>query len=134
MNTIKMRERLKDVVKVVPRSNEDMKALYAEKFPPPVPPKLVEVPRESFTYTYVGGGESPCPSVNFMGIQLFTRGIATQVSDPVILSKIDGNSSFVKGEADPEEMQRNVEEAKKRADAQRAKDAETQRWAERNRA
>ena len=134
MNTIEMRKRLKDVVKVGPRSNEDMKALYAEKFPPPVPEPKVEVPRESFTYTYVGDGESPCSSVNFMGLHNFIRGIPSEVSHPLVLAKIKSHKSFVAGEADPDEMQRNVEAAKKRANAQRAKDAEMQAWAVRNRA
>ena len=132
MNTIEMREKLKGMVPVVPRSNENMKALYAKTFPEYVPEATIEVPRESFTYTYVGGGEEPCSQVNFMGMQIFTRGISVQVSDPFILAKIRTNRSFVEGEADPEEMQRNVALARARADRQREKDAETQAWAERN--
>ena len=131
MNTKEMRARLKSVVPVVPRSNAHMKALYLETFPEPVAEIKIEVPRESFTYTYVGSGEEPCSQVNFMGMQIFTRGVSVQVSDPFILAKIRTNRSFVAGEADPEEMQRNVALAKARADRQRERDAEMQAWAER---
>jgi hypothetical protein len=134
MNTKEMRAALKGIVPVVPRSNMNMKALYLEKFPPPKAPIMEIVPRESFTYTYVGDGEDPCSSVKFMDIQHFTRGMPTEVDDPLVLSKIRNHKSFVEGEADPEEMRRNVERAEARADKQRAKDRVTQAWAERNRA
>jgi hypothetical protein len=132
MNTIKMRVALKPMVDVVPRSNDKVIELYHKTFPDE--PTKVEREREKFIYTYVGSGESPCPSILFMSIQHFTRGIPVEVDDPLVLSKIKTHRSFVEGEPDLEEMRRSVEVAEERADKQRAKDAEMQAWAVRNRA
>jgi hypothetical protein len=74
-------------------------------------------------YTYVGKGEGSPSIINLMGKQQFVRGKAQEVTDPEILAKIDGMSTFVKGEADQETLFKIDEEAKAAADAQRKADA-----------
>lgn len=107
-----LREELKEVVETVPRSNADMLKLYNETFPD----KAVDVPEEVKTvvegnfepvedeiWTYVGIGHEPPSVIKFMGRVAFTRGVATKVSDPVVLEKLKkGHKSFVKGEVNAE--------------------------------
>lgn len=74
-------------------------------------------------YTYIGKGEGSPQIINLMGKQQFVRGRPQEVTDPEILTKIDGIATFVKGEADPETLHQIDEEAKAAADAQRKADA-----------
>lgn len=76
-------------------------------------------------YTYVGGGESSPNVIQFMGIQKFVRGKATEVTDPVVLAKLKGHPTFVEGEVEMEDLHEYDETAKTEADAQRKKDIET---------
>lgn len=77
---------------------------------------------EGEVFTYVGGGEDSPRVINFMGMQQFVRGRATAVTNPVVLSKIRNNPTFVEGEVDEEELYAYDEKAKAEADAQRAED------------
>lgn len=115
MDVKDMREKLADVVEVVPRSNEDVEALFLEKFP-----------EAKDTYTYIGQGDTPPNIIKFMGIQVFSRGKATQVSDPRVLKKISNNPCFIKGEVSSEELYENDEVARKRVDKQREEDVKVQ--------
>ena len=76
----------------------------------------------AYVYTYVGGGEGSPHMINFMGMQRFTRGVATEVTNPKVLAKIAINPCFVEGEVDMDELHKYDEEAKVIADSQRAKD------------
>lgn len=78
-------------------------------------------------YTYIGGGEDSPRVINFMGKQKFVRGELTTVTDPEVLAKLDGASTFVKGKADQETLHRIDEDAKAEADLQRAQDKLTDR-------
>lgn len=134
MDTKEMREKLADVVDTVPRSNEDMQALYAEKFgdvvvesdDTVVESKPLSIVKKDNIYTYIGAGETPPNIIKFMGIQVFSRGQATEVTDKRILAKIAGNASFVKGEVEAETLYDNDEKAKAKADAQREEDVKIQ--------
>lgn len=124
MNTKDMRAALKDVVEVVPRNNEDVVALFKEKFPEVVIEDAVEkaVVEDQSTgivilksmvadyhdrtiveeveeevWTYVGSGHEPPQVTNFMGRQVFMRGHPVKVTDPLVLMKIKNHGCFVKG-------------------------------------
>lgn len=73
-------------------------------------------------YTYVGGGEDSPRIIEFMGLQKFIRGQATEVTDPTVLAKLATHACFVEGEVDPESIHEYDETAKKEADEQRKKD------------
>lgn len=79
--------------------------------------------QEGSFYTYVGAGEDSPRVINLMGKQKFVRGELTEVTDPEILAKIDGITTFVKDEVDQEDLHEIDEEGKAKADAQRAEDA-----------
>lgn len=82
--------------------------------------------QEGVGYTYIGGGEDSPRVINFMGKQKFVRGVLTPVTDPEVLAKLEGGvKTFVKGEADQETLHRIDEEAKEKADLQRAEDKAT---------
>lgn len=66
--------------------------------------EIVETSKKNIV-TYVGAGESSPPVINFMGMQKFMRGRATEVTDQFVLSKIKGNPSFVLGEVDFEKLE-----------------------------
>lgn len=144
MDVKKMREELATVVDTVPRKNEDVIAMYNEKF------KTIDSHDEisnaadvslgnviamqkpsDNTYTYVGAGEEPPHQIKFMDIQVFTRGQATEVTNPAVLAKIKTNRSFVKGSVDADTMYEADQKAKKEADLQREEDVKVQIEAER---
>ena len=101
MNTKDMRAALKDVVEVVPRNNEDVVALFKEKFPEVIIEDAVEKAVveevEEEVWTYVGSGHEPPQVTNFMGRQVFMRGHPVKVTDPLVLMKIKNHGCFVKG-------------------------------------
>jgi len=101
MNTKDMRAALKDVVEVVPRNNEDVVALFKEKFPEVIVEDAVEKAVveevEEEVWTYVGSGHEPPQVTNFMGRQVFMRGHPVKVTDTLVLMKIKNNACFVKG-------------------------------------
>jgi hypothetical protein len=77
-------------------------------------------------YTYVGGGEDSPRVVNFMGLQEFVRGEATEVTDSMVLAKIKNHPCFIQGEADQKALHTYDMDEKKKADEQRKKDFRTQ--------
>lgn len=127
MEVKEMRVKLKDVMDIVPRSNEDVVKAYNEKFLDTVDPEVVETKELSTNqWTYIGAGDSPPHLIKFMGIQVFMRGQPTTVTDPLVLEKIKNNHCFVKGEIDKEEMYANDELEKKRAEKRREEDLKLQ--------
>lgn len=101
-------------------SKKQVKEQSAEK------PMEAPAPRtKGRVFTYVGGGEDSPRVINFMGMQKFVRGQATEVVDPVVLAKIAKNPTFIEGEVEQEELHTYDEEARKEADEQRRKDKET---------
>ena len=74
-------------------------------------------------FTYIGAGEGSPQVINFMGKQKFIRGKLTEVTDPEILSKLPGVSTFVEGESDPEKIHQIDADAKEAADLVRKSDA-----------
>ena len=76
-------------------------------------------------YTYVGAGADSPRVINLMGRQKFVRGQAVKVTDPVLLAKLPGIGTFVKGKADEETLHRIDEEGKAGEEDQKAKDKET---------
>jgi len=123
-----MREKMKADGHSTPRSNEDLIEAYNRIYAveTPIEPSVVEPSVvtlvSSNIYTYIGQGDSPPHLINFMGRQQFVRGTATEVTDPAVLAKIDGNGCFVKGQVDQSLMFERDEEAKKKAQAQREQD------------
>lgn len=73
-------------------------------------------------YTYVGGGEDSPRKINFMGRQVFVRGIAAEVSDPVVLAKIENNPTFTKGTVKAEDLHDADEEAVEKASKKKKED------------
>lgn len=126
MEVKQMREQLKDVVDTVPRSNDAVAAMYKEKVLGEAPEKpLTIVPSEN-EYTYVGSGETPPHMIKFMGIQVFSRGQLTKVTNPEVLAKIKNNQSFVKGAVSQDDLYDADMKAKEKADLQREEDVKTQ--------
>ena len=116
MTNKEKRARLKEAGLSVPRSNEDMLALYDETFQP-VKAEVVAIStkkEEGEIYTYIGAGHEPPQIINFMGMQAFRRGEPVLVTNPVVLEKIKTNHCFVKGEASAEQLLRNDKEAEER--------------------
>lgn len=75
-------------------------------------------------YTYVGKGETSPQRINFIGRQEFVRGRPVEVTDPIVLKKIEGVPTFVKGKADPELLQEIEDEGIAVADKNRKTDAQ----------
>lgn len=123
-----MREKLRDVVETVPRSNEAVVALYNEKFPDDVQEtqQIVKPVKSENIYTYIGAGHEPPSVIKFMGIQSFIRGKATVVTNPTVLEKIKNHPCFVKGEVEADELVERDSEADRRVEEQRQKDIQTQ--------
>lgn len=51
-------------------------------------------------YTYIGAGASSPEFIKFMDRQEFVKGQPTEVTDGVVLAKLQNHPCFVKGEAD----------------------------------
>lgn len=66
-------------------------------------------------FTYIGGGEDSPQVINFMGRQKFVRGRSVTVTDPIVLSKIKNNPTFVAGSVDSDELFEMDEAAQQRA-------------------
>lgn len=132
MDIKKMRDELKGIVDTVPRKNEDVVKLYNEKFSGDEKAEnVVSIIAKDNEYTYIGAGDEPPHMIDFMGLQKFIRGELTEVTNPLVLSKISGNKCFVKGAYDKEKLFANDKEAKKEADLQREEDTKTQIYFER---
>ena len=89
------------------------------------PTKTDEKKPKGKTFTYVGAGESSPRKINFMGKQEFVRGKAVEVTDENLIKKIEGNPTFVEGQADEETLARIDEEGEEEAETQRRQDAKT---------
>lgn len=76
-------------------------------------------------FTYIGGGDSSPYVITLMGKQKFVRGELTEVTDPDILAKIGGMSTFVEGEADAATLHKIDQEGKEAYEAQVAQDRAT---------
>ena len=146
MEVKEMRTALKEVVETVPRSNLAVIELYNKKFgenetpcdvigAPDTTVKLKpepnQVARVGNEYTYIGFGDEPPPVIKFMGLQVFTRGIPTMVTNAEVLAKIGTNRSFVKGKVDGERIVEQDELAKKRCEKIREEDTKIQIMSER---
>lgn len=83
----------------------------------PAPKKKAKV--SGTVYTYVGKGESSPQRINFIGRQEFVRGRAVEVTDELVLAKIENNPTFIKGEADAELIQAIDDEGHAVAEANR---------------
>ena len=77
-------------------------------------------------YTYIGSGEDSPQLIDFMGLQRFVRGQATEVTNKTVLSKIVGNACFVSGEVNTDILFDIDEAARKIADGKRNEDISTQ--------
>lgn len=134
MSTKEMREALREAGVDVPRSNADVEAAYMEhcsgNADPDVPPTNSKGAGGN-VYTYIGGGESSPERIDFMGRQRFTRGKATEVTDPVVLAKVKVNPCFVNGEVPDDVIFDMDEKASQKAEEQRKADKETNQAAER---
>jgi len=134
MDFKEMREKLREVVETVPRSNDDMVALYKEKFPEDqteVQPTVKAIKSEN-VYTYIGAGHEPPSVIKFMGLQAFSRGKSVTVTNPVVLEKIKNHPCFIKGEVEPEVLIERDEEAKKQVEERRKEDEKIQLLASKN--
>lgn len=128
MDTKEMRAALKDVVDVVPRNNEDVIALFKEKFPDVIQfsePEIEEINEE--VWTYVGSGHEPPQVTNFMGRQVFMRGHPVKVTDPVVLGKIQHHKCFVKGKVAGEKIIEMDEKEKNEFERKRLENERIQR-------
>ncbi len=76
-------------------------------------------------FTYIGGGDSSPYVINLMGLQKFVRGEMTEVTNPVLLAKLPGMSTFVEGSASPEVLHKIDQEGKEHYDKQRQADLAT---------
>lgn len=70
-------------------------------------------------FTYVGGGEDSPRTINFMGLQQFTRGKAVEVTHPDVLAKLQDHPTFVEGEISLDELDEYDATAKTDADKKR---------------
>lgn len=77
---------------------------------------------DAMIYTYVGAGAGSPQIINFMGKQKFIRGKATEVTDPEVLSKIQGVPTFMEGEVDVETLHRIDQEGVSAEEAQKEQD------------
>lgn len=73
-------------------------------------------------FTYIGAGDSSPYVINLMGKQKFVRGQLTEVTDPALLAKLPGMSTFIEGPADAELLHKIDQEGKDRYEAQRQVD------------
>lgn len=128
MEIKEMREKLRDVVETVPRSNDAVVALYNEKFPEDVQEvtEVVKPVKSDNIYTYIGAGHEPPSVIKFMGLQSFIRGKATTITDPRVLEKVKNHRCFVKGEVEADELVDRDSSEDKRVEDQRQKDMQTQ--------
>lgn len=85
---------------------------------------LPETKAKGHVYTYVGKGETSPQRINFMGRQEFVRGRPVEVTDPLVLRKIQGVPTFVKGKVDPELLQDIEDEGIAVAEKNRKMDAQ----------
>lgn len=133
MEIKEMREKLRDVVETVPRSNDAVVALYNEKFPEDAQEvtEIVKPVKSDNIYTYIGAGHEPPSVIKFMGIQSFIRGKATPVTNPTVLAKIKNHPCFVNGEVEADELVERDSKEDKRVEEQRQKDMQTQQIARR---
>lgn len=103
----------------VPKAEKVDKALEA--------PKVPKV--KTIGYTYIGGGESPPMITKFMGKIDFMLGEVTEVPDTeenaMILQKLEGNPTFVKGKVDKKVVIDLQLAAQDKADTQRKEDKQT---------
>lgn len=74
-------------------------------------------------FTYVGGGYNSPQIINFMGRQEFVRGKLTEVTDPYLLAKLPGVTTFVEGTADAELIHKIDQEGNSHYNKQRKEDA-----------
>jgi len=99
----------------------------AVKAQAPAEDKMAKVDKNGMKarqFTYIGGGEGSPHVINFMGKQKFVRGQLTEVTDPVVLAKLDGGvATIIEGSANAETLHKIDSEAKDAADAARASDA-----------
>lgn len=135
MDAKEMRTALQEAGRDVPRSNDDVEAAYARMIDSAPEPEQDDaegeaVPPKENIFTYIGAGETPPHMINFMGLQRFVRGQAVEVTNPIVLRKVETHRCFVAGEIDSDEMFEQDDLAKKRADKQRMDDAELQAEAE----
>lgn len=79
---------------------------------------------EPAIYTYIGGGASSPRVIDFMGMQRFVRGEATEVTNPVVLAKLKNHPTFVEGEVDQETLHAMDEEGDAAEKAQQKRNAE----------
>ena len=130
-----MRAQLKEKgLKPIPLKNTEMYQLYLKTFPDyegSEPAVQTEVAKVGNEYTYIGFGDEPPPVIKFMGLQVFTRGIPTMVTNAEVLAKIGTNRSFVKGKVDGERIVEQDELAKKRCEKIREEDTKIQIMSER---
>jgi hypothetical protein len=82
-----------------------------------------EAATEKNIYTYIGAGADSPRVIKLMGKQKFVRGEATEVTDPELLAKLPGITTFVKGTADQETLHRIDEEGRAEEVEKRASDA-----------
>lgn len=87
------------------------------------PAEVTQGPKQGRSFTYIGAGEDSPYVINFMGLQKFTRGVLTEVTDPEVFTKLSkGVPTFVEGPVDPEVIHQIDTEAKEKAAARRAED------------
>ena len=136
MQPNEMRAELKEAGITCPVSNKDVIAKYNEAFPKVDGGSEISTPTNSTPqivtlastniYTYVGVGDEPPHMINFMGLQKFIRGDATEVTDLAVIEKIQNHPCFTKGAINKDILFENDEQAKKKAQAQRDEDVKTQ--------
>lgn len=77
---------------------------------------------EARTFTYIGGGADSPRSINFMGKQKFVRGKSVEVKDPEVIAKLEGNPTFIEGEADDDLLDQIDEDGKTEEEKQQRRD------------
>ena len=111
------------MVKQVKHKEEVVKASTTaldEKAPEPNKPEPTKP--SGYMFTYIGKGEGSPHVITLMGKQKFVRGQLTEVTDPQLLAKLPGLSTFVQGPADMELLHQMDSDAKDEADKKRAED------------
>ena len=128
-----MRQELREAGKHVPRSNKDTEEAYSKMTCgevlaiPPIKSKeecsteTVVKLVSSNIYTYVGAGDTPPHMINFMGMQNFIRGQATEVTNQTVLDKIKTNPCFKKGKVNMDELFEKDKIEKNKAEEQNKK-------------
>ena len=134
MNNKEKRQWLRDNGHRVPRSIVELEYEFSEKHDGVVleDTNISIVDKSNINeYTYVGFGPESPSLIKFMGLQVFTRGLPTEVTNPVVLEKIKNHRCFVQGKADMDAVHAAEEEAKKRVAKIRQRDIEMQIMADR---